>query len=184
MPAPRVTTDEYFRLPETLVPQELVYGLLREAPAPSPGHQTLVGELFVALKVHVERLGLGRAWISPIDVVLDPESDLVVQPDVIVVMHERLHIVRDRVWGAPDLVVEVLSPNPRIGDLNERLGWFAKYGVRECWLIHQSTAEVEVIRFDSGAIAGRCTYVGYQPIRSAVLPDLIATAGPLLRSFY
>jgi Uma2 family endonuclease len=46
-------------------------------------------------------------------------------------------IVTDRVWGPPDLVLEVLSPRPRIGTLQERIDWFSRYGVRECWLVHQ-----------------------------------------------
>jgi Uma2 family endonuclease len=184
MPAPRVTTDEYFRLPETLLPQELAYGFVREAPAPTPGHQCMVGELFVALKAHLERYGLGRAWLSPIDVVLDAEKDLVVQPDVIVVATERLSIVRDRVRGAPDLVVEVLSPHPRIGTLTEHLEWFAEYGVRECWLIHQMTLEIEVLVFGSGSVTSRRRYTRREPIRSVVLPDFSPTVESLLMSGY
>ena len=122
MPAPRMTTHEYLRMPETMRPQELVYGLLREAPAPSPGHQSAVGEIFISLRAHLAQRGIGHVWMSPIDVVLDREKDLVVQPDLIVVLNEHRHIVADRVWGAPDLVVEVMSPRPRIGSLDERLG--------------------------------------------------------------
>src|SRR5262245_39668926 len=118
MPAPRMTTDEYFRTPETLVPQELVYGILREAASPTPGHQFVVGEVFAALRDYLGRSHEGRTWMSPLDVVLDAGRHLVVQPDVIVVATERLSIVRDRVRGAPDLVIEVLSPNPRIGTLS------------------------------------------------------------------
>ena len=93
--------------------------------------------------------------MSPIDVVLDRDRRLVVQPDLIVVAEERLSMVTDRVWGPPDLVVEVLSPWPRIGTLDERIGWFAQYGVRECWLVHQDTRTVEVLEFSAGTIADR-----------------------------
>ena len=171
MPAPRVTTDEYLRTPETLLPQELVYGLVRDAAAPSPGHQSAVTRLLVALVQHVEERALGLVLPSPIDVVLDRERHLVVQPDLIVIFTDRQHIVTDRVWGAPDLVVEILSPRPRIGNLNERMEWFARYGVRECWLLHQLDRELEVLAFADGAIASRATFAGDAPIRSAVLPD-------------
>ena len=49
MPAPRMTTDEYLRTPETLLPEELVYGFVRNAHAPTPGHQWALGRLFIAL---------------------------------------------------------------------------------------------------------------------------------------
>ena len=92
-------------------------------------------------------------WLSPIDVVLDRDSHLVVQPDLIVVAEARVGIVTDRVWGPPDLVIEVLSPAPRIGTLDERIAWFAQYGVRECWLVHQDARTVEVLEF---SVRDRC----------------------------
>jgi Uma2 family endonuclease len=170
MPAPPMTTDEYFRTPETRLPQELVYGFVRNAAAPTPGHQWWVGRLFIALTHHVERHRFGQVWPSPIDVILDREKHLVVQPDVIVVSNDRLHMVTDRVRGAPDLVVEILSPHPRIGQLDERLEWFARYGVRECWLVHQVVRELEVIQFADGAFESRRFFHPDEPIRSTVLP--------------
>ena len=165
-----MTTDEYFLTPETMLPQELVWGTVRDAPAPAPGHQSTVGRFFIALTAHVQRHSAGRVWLSPIDVVLDRERRLVVQPDLIVVAENRLRIVTDRVWGPPDLVVEILSPWPRIGTLDERIGWFAQYGVRECWLVHQGVRTVEVIGFSSGAVADRRTHSSHESLRSSVLP--------------
>jgi len=51
------------------------------------------------------------------------------------ISNERGHTLSDRVCGAPDLVVEVLCPNPRIGKLGERIEWFARYGVSECGVL-------------------------------------------------
>jgi Uma2 family endonuclease len=182
MPAPRMTTDEYFRTPETLVPQELVYGLVREAASPTPGHQFVVGEIFAALREYLARSSEGSVWMAPLDVVLDPARHLIVQPDIVVVTTRRLSIVRDRVRGAPDLVVEVLSPNPRIGTLAERLEWFGRYGVRECWLVDHINREIEVLEFSSGAIARRNAHEGEQSIGSTVLPGFDRAVGPLLGS--
>lgn len=166
-----MTTDEYLRMPVTLLPQELVGGVVRDAPGPTPGHQWAVGRFFIALTEHAQRYSRGRVWMSPIDVVLDRESHLVVQPDAILVSEERMSIVTDRVWGAPDLVIEVLSPRPRIGTLDERIGWFARYGVRECWLIHQDAREVEVIEFAAASVARRQVFLPEEGIRSGVLPE-------------
>ena len=78
--------------------------------------------------------------------------------------------MRDRIWGAPDLVVEVLSPRPRIGRLAERLEWFARYGVRECWLFHQDDRRLDVLAFEGGAVAARHSFTEDEPVRSRVLP--------------
>lgn len=180
MPAPRLTTDEYLRMPETVRPQELVYGFVRDAPAPSPGHQSAVGEIFICLRTHLAQQGAGHVWISPIDVVLDHEQNLVVQPDLIVVLNERQHIVRDRVWGAPDLVVEVMSPRPRVGSLEERVRWFAEYGVRECWLVRPALRQIEIIAFADRRAAEPRVVESHEPIASTVLPALKQTPESML----
>jgi Uma2 family endonuclease len=180
MPAPRLTTDEYLRTPETMLPQELVYGFVRDAPAPAPGHQWAVGAIYRHLHTHLEQTRAGRVWLSPIDVVLDRDRGLVVQPDVIVVLNERLRIVTDRVWGAPDLVVEVLSPRPRIGTLDERLAWFAESGVRECWLARQLVSEIEVVSFAARSIRARRVFGPEQRVESIVLPELALSPGHVL----
>ena len=180
MPAPSLTIDEYFRTPETMLPQELVYGYVREAAAPTPGHQTALVRFLVELLEHVEPNGLGRVFPAPIDVVLDRERHLVVQPDLIVLAPRRVHLVTDRVWGPPDLVVEILSPRPRIGALEERLDWFARYGVRECWLYRQPERELEVIEFAAGAIRRRERFSGDARIVSGVLPGFTLSVEAIL----
>jgi len=175
MPGPPLTTDEYFRTPETMLPQELVWGIVRDAPAPTPGHQSAVGGLFFALTDHVRKHGAGQVWASPIDVVLDRDRHLVVQPDLILVSPSRIGIVTDRVWGAPDLVIEVLSPRPRIGTLDERIAWFAQYGVRECWLVHQDRRTLEILEFSSGMVVDRRMCLRDERLRSNVLPGFSPT---------
>lgn len=165
-----MTTKEYLASPESMQPQELAYGILHAADAPTPRHQAAVGDLYVALREHVRRLGLGQVWLSPIDVILDQPRALVVQPDLIFVSEARSHVVSDRVRGAPDLVVEVLSPNPRVGKVNEHVRWYAKYGVRECWIVHQWQRWIEVLGFEDGQIADGERFGDDERIRSAVLP--------------
>lgn len=174
MPAPRIRTNDYLRTPETLLPQELVFGYVREATAPSAAHQRVVGALFIRLSQYLHQTGAGEAWLSPLDVVLDVEHDLVVQPDLSVVLAEHADMVTDRIWGAPDLVVEVMSPRPRIGTIDERLGWFAAYGIRECWLVHLPGTQIEVVRF-VGGVPGHTMFGPTDAIRSSVLPELHLT---------
>jgi len=170
-----MTLDQYLRTPETVLPAELAYGALRVADAPTPRHQSAVAQLFVALRTHVLERELGRVWLSPVDVILDAAEALVVQPDLMFISNTRQFIVRDRIRGAPDLVVEVLSPHPRIGRTEEHLEWFAKYGVRECWLVHQDQRRIAVVTFQKHQIGER-RLVGFNdPIVSTVLPDFTLT---------
>lgn len=171
MPAPPIRVNEYLRTAETPLPQELIYGYVREAAAPSAAHQRAVGALFIRLSQHLQDTGTGEVWLSPLDVVLDAERDLVVQPDLSVVLAQHADRVTDRIWGAPDLVVEIMSPRPRIGSVEERLAWFARYGVGECWLVHLPGTRIEVIRFEDGVVVS--TMFGpLDTIRSSVLPQL------------
>jgi Uma2 family endonuclease len=176
-----MTTEEYCQTPETNRPSELIYGIPRVADSPLAPHQAAVFDLALALVQHVREKGLGEIWVSPLDVILDPARHLVVQPDLFFVSNGRSHIVTDRVRGAPDLVVEVLSPRPRIGTLGERLEWFAQYGVRECWLLHQGERRMEILAFQDGAVSGRGSFDRRTPLHSHVLPEFSRTLGSILR---
>lgn len=173
---PLMTVDEYFtETPLTVRPTELVFGALRVAESPTPRHQSLVADLFRALDVHVRANGSGRMWIAPLDVVLSVREALIVQPDLFFVSRERDWIVTDRVRGAPDLVIEVLSPNPRIGQTDERVSWFARYGIRECWLVRQDQRTVSVLQFGDGREQARATFASGERIASGVLPEFTAS---------
>ncbi len=182
MAAPTLmTTNEYFRTPETVLPAELAFGIMHAADAPTPRHQSAVLDLTLALERHVREHGLGRVWISPIDVVLDAARALIVQPDLMFISKAREAIVADRVRGAPDLVIEVLSPNPRIGKTDEHILWFAEYGVRECWLVNQVREDVTVLTFDEGLVRRQWVHAAGEPIRSDVLPDWSMALSDVLR---
>ena len=136
-------------------------------------HQNLLLELAVLMRVFVGQHKLGTVCIAPQDVILDPARALVLQPDLMFISKARHEIISDHIWGAPDLVVEVMSPHPRIGKLDERIRCFAQYGVRECWLVHQLTREIEVLRL-ADARRQRAPDVSAASSRStrSVLPDV------------
>lgn len=175
-----MTIDDYFATAETVRPAELAFGVLRVADAPAPRHQSVVFKLSIALDRHVRERRLGEIWISPLDVVLDAEKALVVQPDLMFISNARAAIVRDRVRGAPDLVVEVLSPRPRVGRLSEHLRWFARYGVKERWVVHQSRRTVIVTEFRDGEALAERVFGERAGIHSAVLPDFTLSLGEIL----
>jgi Uma2 family endonuclease len=177
---PLMTVDEYFKTPETVKPMELHFGVLRLAESPSARHQSAVLSLVRALDAHVRQRNLGEMWLAPLDVVLDVQRALIVQPDLFFISNARAYQVTDRVYGAPDLVIEVLSPRPRIGSTEERVRWFAEYGAKECWLVDQEDVSIAVIRFDDGRVALRERHPRRQPISSAVLPEFNATLDDIL----
>jgi Uma2 family endonuclease len=170
-----MTTLEYLQTPETVLPRELAYGVLRVADSPVVRHQRVVRDLTIALTAFVRAARVGEILPAPMDVILDHDANLVVQPDLLFVSAERSEIVGDRICGAPDLVVEVLSPHPRIGRLDERIEWFARYGVRECWLIDLPRRQTVVLSLADGRVAHRRLVAPNSPIRSEVLPGFDLT---------
>lgn len=165
-----MTLAEYFQTPETLLPQELIYGAVRVADAPFVPHQRLVLRLATALQEHVDDTNSGEVFVAPIDCIFDRERALVLQPDIVFVSHSRRDIVLDRIYGAPDLAIEILSPHPRIGQLDERVRWFAQYGVAEIWLYHQTEGRLHVLTCADGEVVSRRTFGDDTPIESKVLP--------------
>ena len=167
-----MTTNEYlYDTKETNRRRLLSWGILREPPAPFFSHQSLVLRVARLVGDHVDSRQLGRVAIAPVDVILDRERALVVQPDVLFVSTERLSIIRDQVWGAPDLVAEILSPGTEKHDRGEKLGWYRQYGVRECWLVDLYREQVTLVDF-TGSLPVERIARGVEPIRSAVIPDL------------
>ncbi len=181
MAAPKLmTVDEYLRTPETVLPAELRFGALRVVESPTPRHQSAVARIFRALDAYVGAHGIGEIWLAPLDVILDGERALIVQPDLMFISNDNPWIVGDRVRGAPDLMVEVLSPNPRIGKTEERVTWFAEYGVRECWLVHLDRREITVITYANRRIAARVTFGRRHAISSSVFPDFTESFDDIL----
>ncbi|MCM3881419.1 MAG: Uma2 family endonuclease [Vicinamibacterales bacterium] len=177
---PFMSTREYLDTPESSLPTELIYGALRVADSPMPRHQAAVADFFTALDNHVREDKLGKVWFAPLDVILDARRALILQPDLLFISNERSGILTDRIYGAPDMVLEVLSPNPRIGRLEERVQWFAEYGVRECWVLHHEERSIDVLSLDRRGIVVRDTFDEGTPIRSSVFPGFLRSVGSIL----
>ena len=171
-----MTTDEYlYDTEETNRINELAMGVLREPPAPFFSHQAIVLKVARIWADHVEPRNLGRVAVAPVDVILDRERALVLQPDVLFVSTERLSIIRGPVWGAPDLVAEVLSHGTHSRDRAEKLEWYRQYGVREYWLVDPFHDQITIVDFREPVPVERIAG-GRDAIRSSVLPALEASA--------
>jgi Uma2 family endonuclease len=171
-------TNDYLSGAEDLRPRELVWGVVREPPSPFAQHQRLTTRIASLLDQHVRQHDLGTVLVAPMDVVLDPEKDLVLQPDVMFISRARENIIQDFVRGAPDLVVEVTSPGTARSDRRDKVRWYQASGVRECWLVDAQQQTVTV--YDLSSDAAGVGVSNDAVVRSSVLPLLSLAAGELL----
>jgi Uma2 family endonuclease len=166
------TYEDYARLPDNGFRYEVINGELFMSPAPNPSHQTIVGEIFFVLMKLTKEQNLGRVLAAPIDVVLG-EIGTPVQPDIIFIQQERLDIIGERkINGAPDLVVEVLSPGTEQHDRQKKYKLYATAEVKEYWLVDPKSCTIEVHVLRGQAYAPLGTFGPDETIQSELLPDL------------
>jgi Uma2 family endonuclease len=146
---------------------ELLYGRLLVMTAPTVPHQHVVVRIVQFLVDFADRAG-GFALVSPVDVALADHS--IVQPDVVYVSPERSSILRNRIEGAPDLVVEILSPGTARRDLGEKLRLYADSDVREYWIVDPDAKTLEFLVNDERVF--RVCLPNGGTYRSAVVPGL------------
>ena len=141
----KVTAAEFLALPETTAPTELIRGDIIVSPAPNLIHQNIVVRLTVYL-THLTHNG--QLLIAPTDVYLDDAN--VVQPDVMwLAPNSQCQAVEDKnLKGAPELVVEVLSPATGLRDRREKYNLYETFGVQEYWIVDPAGDFVEVYQRD------------------------------------
>ncbi|MCC6790602.1 MAG: Uma2 family endonuclease [Thermomicrobiales bacterium] len=129
-----LTYDDLRAMPDDGNRYELIFGEIVMSPSPNTRHQHVLGELFTRMKAFAHERQLGRVYIAPLDVRLSLNN--VVQPDLLFVRRDRLGLVRsDCVRGAPDLVVEALSPSNRAQDLVKKAVLYGLYEIPEYWVV-------------------------------------------------
>lgn len=140
----KFTYEDYKSLPESETKRyELLEGELVMVPSPTFEHQSISGGLFVALWDFVEEHGLGVVVGAPLDVVLGED---VVQPDILYVSKRRSRIItHEEIRGAPDLVVEILSPATAQRDRAYKKRLYARHGVKEYWIVDPDAKMIEVL---------------------------------------
>jgi Uma2 family endonuclease len=175
-----LTYQAYLRMPDDGMRRELLGGDLHVTPAPGPSHQRVVLRLAVLLDAWVRRHALGEVFPAPVDVVLS-EAD-VVQPDLVYVSAGRLDIVTARaIQGAPDLVVEVLSPSTAPLDRGPKLATYARAGVREYWLVDPDMRAAEQHVPEGGAFRPAARAAGDGTFTSPLLSGLSITPADIWR---
>jgi Uma2 family endonuclease len=143
--ATKLSYDDLLLLPEDGKRHELIGGEHFVSPSPNVQHQRVLGRLYTWLSRHVEAHRLGEVFFAPLDVLFSRHD--VVEPDLIFVSNERAEILTEaNLQGAPDLLVEVLSPSSHRHDEVRKRALYDRAGVDEYWIVDPEAETVKVFR--------------------------------------
>ena len=159
------TLKDYYALPEDQR-AELIDGVLYNMTAPSLAHQTValqIAHQFLLCMDAFEKQGC-EVFVSPVDVQLDRDERTMVEPDVVVLCDMEKAIKRC-IYGAPDFVLEVLSPTTRRKDMLIKLNKYWNAGCREYWIVDPEQFTVTVYDFDGEETAVYYTFDDIVPVR-------------------
>lgn len=157
--------DDYYRLPND-VRAELIDGRLFYMQSPTSAHQNIIGELYFATRLFIkEKNGTCQPFMAPLDVQLDCDDKTMIQPDFMIIC-DREKIWEDRIYGAPDFVVEVLSPSTKKRDTDLKLLKYRNAGVREYWIVDLEKERIICYFFEEdGLIPNIYTFQNEVPVR-------------------
>ncbi len=179
-PKPKLTYEDYAKTPEG-ERWELIDGELIMAPSPKEAHQSVQVDLGSPMHLFAREKDLGRVYFAPLDVVLS-DTDTV-QPDLLFVSKERLHIItEDNVQGAPDLVVEIRSPSTARQDWTVKRELYARHGVREYWLVDPEAATVAVLLLDDGELKVAGVYGEGDTLKATALEGFAVALADIFRN--
>lgn len=157
---------------------EVIDGVLYMTTAPSPFHQWIIRQIFIALYQQIDQPGIGTALWSPIGLFM-PGCDPV-QPDLLVIRTEDLGMIHDRrINGVPALLVEVLSPSNPEQDTEIKRGAYARAGVPEYWIARPATRDLIVCTRPDAALGSYAQSILIDPdgeLHSPTLPFRAAIA--------
>ncbi|MFQ6034174.1 MAG: Uma2 family endonuclease [Candidatus Bipolaricaulia bacterium] len=171
----KFTYEDYKSLPESETRRyELLGGELVMVPSPTEYHQRISGNLEFILRQFVRERNLGRVYYAPLDVVFGKgEEREVVQPDIFFVSKERSAIItEEEIQGAPDLIIEIISPGTGERDRGYKKTLYARYGVKEYWIVDPEVETVEVFTPGEKGFVLTRAYRSADVLRSPLLEGL------------
>lgn len=146
------TVKDYLALPDD-IRAELIDGDIYEMAPPTFIHQKIAGEVYRQIANYImDQDGACEVAIAPVDVQLDCDDKTMVQPDILILCQVE-KIVKGRVFGAPDFVLEVISPSTRRKDMFKKLAKYENAGVREYWMLDPYKERLIVFFFEGDIYA-------------------------------
>ena len=174
---PKLTYEDYAKTPDD-ERYELIDGELIPMPSPKWLHQLLQAKIFLPLANFVYGGSLGSMVVAPMDVLLTPFD--VVQPDLIFVSNARAHIItEDNIRGAPDLLIEILSPSTERRDRIVKRDLYARHGVGEYWLIDPYAKTATVLILGANGYNTHAVFGEGDTLTSPTLPGFALNLGEL-----
>ena len=165
------TYKEYAKLPDNGDRYEVMDGVLLMSPSPNSAHQNVVTMLAVYLAQHVKFVGLGQVFVAPLDIEL--ALNRVVQPDVVVVLNENLaKITKSHIVGAPDLVVEVISPGTAAYDRLSKLKAYEQAEIEEYWMVYPDRHSIELMVLSDGKYQSLGVFQQQDTLPSRLIPTI------------
>jgi len=171
----KFTYEDYKSLPESETRRyELLGGELVMVPSPTEYHQRISGNLEFILRQFVRGRDFGHVYDAPLDVVLGEGKEReVVQPDILYISRERSRIItEEEIRGAPDLVIEILSPATAERDRTYKKTLYARHGVKEYWIVDPGARSVEVFSLGEKGFELVKAYGADEVLTSPLLPGL------------
>lgn len=167
----KFTYKDYKNLPESETKRyELLEGELVMVPSPTTHHQKISWNLERLVGDFVQKHGLGFIYHAPLDVVFS-EWD-VAQPDIFFISRERSEIItEENIRGAPDLVIEILSPATAERDRTYKRTLYARHGVNEYWLVDPDKRTLQVMKLGEKGFESVGAYT--QTLTSPTFPGLV-----------
>ena len=166
----KYTYEDYLKTPED-ERYELIEGELIMSPSPIPKHQRISRKIEFILEKYVTENELGEVFYAPCDVYLDDEN--VIQPDILFISEDRLNIIGEKnIQGAPDLVMEIISENTAYRDFVQKKRLYAKFGVREYWIVIPEEKLIEIYTLKDNTYTLYKTYYKDDILESPYLRNL------------
>ncbi len=176
---PVFTEADLGQLPDDGKRYEILEGDLAVSPSPNRKHQRAVLRLTNFLQ-KMEDAGYGEVYPAPFDIVFDEYN--VTEPDVLFIRTNRLSIVTDaNVQGAPDLVVEVLSPSTRARDLGVKAHLYARFQVPEYWVVDPDDATLTIYQLTKDGYQVEGPFHGADQVHTPLFPTASLTVSNLFR---
>ncbi|HXR64577.1 MAG TPA: Uma2 family endonuclease [Ktedonobacteraceae bacterium] len=173
VPGPRQgewTYEMYSALPNDGHRYEVVRGVLIMQPAPEMAHQGALGLISYYLDEQIFSTNRGLVFTGPADVVLS--SQKVVQPDVLVLLENHLDRLQEKcIEGAPDLVVEVISPSSMTYDRLVKHNLYEQGGIPEYWLVNPKDQSIEVFVLEMDKYRSLGAFRNEQIVQSHLVPN-------------
>lgn len=165
-----LTYEDYSKTPDDKR-CELIDGELLMTPSPIPYHQWISKNVLYEMEKFVRENKIGGVFGAPCDVHLDDEN--ILQPDILFIAKERLNIIGEKnIQGAPDLVVEVLSESTAYRDLVKKKRVYAKFGVKEYWIVDPDEKIAEIFTLREGEFTSTKKYSEKDTLESPLLAGL------------